>query len=349
MQTYICYTHKHLFRGGPIDLALQELQLSDRYSTGESTGHTQLLRQAILSLAMGFFGSQHQQSAVLDRGYAMHGVTLRQLNHTLSNPKCYLHDDVLLSVLTLTLLEIFTPTGREHYLKHISGLEKLYELRGPTAYYSPQSIQIYKSVRLMIILASLSSRKGSILAGQEWKDFLRNNSRDNKLEEQYLFNVLADCSVVFEEHDQVMVDGELEIEDGAYQRDEVTRKALDLLEQLQLWKERWDSERPNFSETVDTSYRLQPMQGTCDRNVASFATIFTFTKTSTATLLMLYNATLIFVLRVLSSLSLENLGLSPDEYSPALLLEASRGLKSLQGVKGEYAAAERSAALEICR
>jgi hypothetical protein len=165
IHTCICYTMNYLLRGSLVDLALQELQLSDMYTAGENKGDPQMLHCAILSLAA-IFGSQHQES-ITDRGYFIHGLALKQLSHALSDPNCYIHDDVLLSVVTLAFLECFVPTGRKHYLKHMTGLEKLLELRGPNMHCFPKSFQIYKGVRRMIIFASLSTRRPSILARGE--------------------------------------------------------------------------------------------------------------------------------------------------------------------------------------
>lgn len=92
-----------------------------------------MFHRSILSLAIIFFGSQHGQPWIIGRGYTIHGMALKQLNDALSGPRCYLRDDILLSVVTLVLLECFVLTGRKYYLKHMVGLEKLIELRGPNS------------------------------------------------------------------------------------------------------------------------------------------------------------------------------------------------------------------------
>lgn len=319
IRIYICYTQKILLRGGPVDVALQKIQLGDMLAAGEDT-NTQLFHCAILSLAMMFFGNQPDHGRVLLRGYSLHGATLKQLNGELAKPKCHLHEDVILSVLTLTLIEIFAPTGKEHYLEHVFGLERIYELRKPTAYYSPQSIRTYKAVRRMIILASLRARRPSVLARQEWKDFLQNKSSDNEPDENFLYNVLADCSVIFAEYDDAMAACEINSESAADQMDRVIRKAIHLSKQLHAWKEQWDNAGPHFQET-------SPGKGTCDWNVASIPPPLTFTKASTATLFMLYHTALIYVLRLLPALSFQEATISQNQYP----------------------AAERSAALEIYR
>jgi hypothetical protein len=321
IQICICYTRKYLLRGGPVDLASQDLQLSDIYTAGETEDSTHLLHRAILTLAIIFFGAQHGSSSIRNRGYIMHGKMLKQLNTTLSDPHCYLRDDVLLSVVTLALLECFVPTGRKYYLKHMSGLEKLLELRGPGMHRERKAMGIFKGVRRMVIFAALSKRKESILAREEWKCIQGTDSTGDEMEEQFLMNALADCTVVIAEYDKVVAKSELKSEDSACRRDEVTRKALNLLEQLHLWKKRWDSEERNSNLEVPAEYAIEE---TCESGVpsiTSITTILNFANSSASIMFMLYNTALIYAFRILVSL---------DGYP---------------GAKWE----ERSAALEICR
>jgi hypothetical protein len=148
IQVIICYTKTHLLLDGPIGFALEEIQLSDFDS---DSINTKLLHQAILSLSIVFFGIQHKDSRTKDRGYALYGLALKQLNHALSEPKCYVRDEVFLSVVTLTLLEVFCPTGKDNYVKHMIGLERIIELRGPPSHCSANSFRIYTGVFRMML------------------------------------------------------------------------------------------------------------------------------------------------------------------------------------------------------
>jgi len=315
IQICICYTRKYLLRGGPVDLASQDLQLSDSYTAINMEDNTYLLHRAILTLAVIFFGAQHRSSSIQNRGYIMHGKILKQLNATLSDPHCYLRDDVLLSVVTLALLECFVPTGRKYYLKHMSGLEKLLELRGPGMHRERKSLGILKGVRRMVIFAALSKRKESILAREEWKRIQGTDCTGDEMEEQCLMNALADCTVVIAEYDKVVGNSKSDIEDSACQRDEVTRRALNLLEQLHLWKKRWDTEERNSH--LEIPAELQQTEETRE----SVTTTLNFANSSASIMFMLYNTALIYVFRILASLD------------------------GHPGAKWE----ERSAALEICR
>jgi hypothetical protein len=318
IQICISYTRKYLLRGGPVDLASQELQLSDIYTAADTEDNTHLLHRAILTLGIIFFGAQHGSPSIQNRGYIMHGKILKQLNATLSDPHCYLRDDVLLSVVTLVLLECFAPTGRKYYLKHMSGLEKLLELRGPAMHRERKAMGIFKGVRRMVIFAALNKRKESILARGEWKCIQGADCTADEMEEQFLMNALADCTVVIAEYDKVVAKSELEIEDSAFRRDEVTRRALNLLEQLHLWKKRWDTGERNSHLEIPAEYAIEE---TRESGAPSITTILNFAHSSAMIMFMLYNTALIYVFRILASLD------------------------GHPGAKWE----ERSAALEICR
>jgi hypothetical protein len=129
-----------------------------------------------------------------------------------------------------------------------------------------------------------------------------------------LMNALADCTVVSAEYDKVVAKSELNIEGSVCQRDEVTRRALNLLEQLHLWKKRWDTEERNSHVEIPAEYTIEE---TCE----SVTTIRNFANSSASIMFVLYNTTLIYVFRILASLD------------------------GHPGAKRE----ERSAALEICR
>ncbi|KAI4955257.1 hypothetical protein J4E91_001115 [Alternaria rosae] len=148
-EVYICYARRHLLPNGPIDLGLQELQTSDivmeNYTAEGGSGR--LFVQAALSFATLFFGAQHHQNGILTEGYAIHGVALKRLHQALSQPERRTHDDVIVSVILLAMLELFMPTGPRNWLKHMLGLEQLLTLRDPASlvHASFRTLELYKA------------------------------------------------------------------------------------------------------------------------------------------------------------------------------------------------------------
>lgn len=347
-EIYICYTRKHLRRGAAIDLALQQTQLSEIITAGTTTANGQIFHQAILSFGMILFGTQHGQPYITNRGYVMHGAALKQLNQALSDSKCYTCDEVILSVATLAILECLVPTGPKNYLNHMIGLERLLELRGSGSYCSPISSELYKSVRHMILFASLRTGKPSILARAEWKKLLRVNCSDEEMQEQDLFDVLADCTVLVAERDNMLANWKLDLEKSTYQRDKIRRRALTLLTYLCAWRKRWDSDgRNSYFETSAGFAGLEPTQDSSGDNSSPFLTFFEFSNQSAAIMLMFYNTTLIYVLQVLASLTVENLGI--DRNQSFRLQHAGYQNDLWKHTKDEYIATKRLAALEVCR
>lgn len=300
----ICYARRHLLPNGPIDLGLQELQpsdiVTDNYAAKGASGP--LFVQAALSFATLFFGAQHHQSGILTEGYAIHGVALKRLNQALSQPERRMHDDVIVSVILLAMLELFMPTGPRNWLKHMLGLEQLLALRDPAslAYASFRTLELYKGVRHMILIASLRNRTPSIFARPQWKAVLRTALSLETPDEQDLHDVLADCSVLIAASDELF---KLQHPSGLsyiQRRQEMQCKADGLLVFLQAWKQRWDSNEENVhieEESLDpTTTEMSPR------------IIYRFMSDSVARMLMLYNTALIYTLRVMATLEIKTNG-----------------------------------------
>ncbi|KAH7356278.1 hypothetical protein BKA66DRAFT_252723, partial [Pyrenochaeta sp. MPI-SDFR-AT-0127] len=207
-EVFICYARKHLRPNGPIDLGLQDLQIADinsRDIEARYTSKSPIFRQAVLSLATIYFGTQHKQVSITNEGYIMHGAALQQLNNALSDSMSFTRDEVILSVVTLAMLECIVPTGPGNYLKHMLGLEGLLGLRRPDSLRdcSVKTSELYKGIRDMILFASLRTRQPSILAMSEWKTALRVNCSSTELQEQDLYDVLADCTILLSEREKI--------------------------------------------------------------------------------------------------------------------------------------------------
>lgn len=294
LEVYICFLRWHgiLHPSAPIAAAMQDLSASDVIRFGGNAATPLIFPQAIASFATIFFGAQHGQFQVLNQGYAMYGAALKQLNQALTDPKCYAKDDVLLSVLALSLLEAWVPSGPKHYMKHMAGLERLLELRGPCR--NPKSMAFHKGLRHMILFVSIRTRKASILARPEWKKVFRDNS-GTELQEQDLFEILADSTVLTAELDDILASAEPDLQRDVKKFDEleeIAERALELLAQLGAWKDRWDSEEKDSYREVSATGDDPP----------PFMTIFEFSHDSTATMLLFYYSTLIHVLRILIAL-----------------------------------------------
>ena len=341
-EIYLCYSRKYFRSGGLLDLALRGTRPLDIIAARTNAGNSQVFYQALLCYAILVFGNDHGQAHITKQGYAMRGVALRQLNQALSDPKCYTQDSVILSVVTMAILECVVPTGPNHYLQHMIGLERLLELRGPGLYRSQESSLVFKDLRHMILFASLCTGKPSILANQEWKAVLRANCSDEELQEQDLFDVLADCTVLISERNNLLATWSSDLEKSARKRDIIKQRGLELLADLHAWKRRWDGNtRNSYSENStllgqDTS--------------SPFSTVYEFSDHRATVMFMFYNTTLIYVLQILASLPLSINNNNLDQ-------SLAQGTSWNAGYQGDFwnlpseqfIAMERSAALQVCR
>lgn len=356
----ICYARKHLRRGAPVDLVIEATQLSDLEAAGtvttnrpmfhQATENCRVFLQAVVGFASILFGTRHGQAYITGQGYSVHAVALQHLNQALSDAKCYTRDEVILSVVTLAMLETLVPTGPKAYLHHMIGLERLLELRDPGS-CPRNSLDIYKAMRHMLVFASLRTGRPSVLARVEWKAALRLTCSEAELEEEELWNVLADCTILVVQRDIMLANWGWDVASRVRQRDKVKRTALDLLDQLNAWKQRWDADDMNFySETPAAFARLQQLQESYGDESPPFRTVFEFVNEFTPTILMLYNTTLIHVFQVLASLPLDGTHYPTDQTSLQMPMQGAGHLDDFSThKKDEYIAAERSAALEVCR
>ncbi|KAH8891453.1 hypothetical protein GQ53DRAFT_746561 [Thozetella sp. PMI_491] len=344
----VSYTRKHLRRGAPIDMALREIRLDDMTAASASREDCNLFHQALLSFALVLFGTQHGQPRISGQGYVLLGVALKRINEALQDPTCYTRDEVILAVITFAIMESYVPTGPDRYLMHVAGLERLLDLRRSGGETSPSSLDIYRRSQHFLLFASLRTGKPSILARDEWKAVLRINCSGDDVQEQDLLDVLADCTVLVARRDAMLATRDTRSERRLRQRDEIQEKALLLLDQLRSWKLRWDSdERNSYRESPVPPVAPEPMQGPSEDASLPPPTILEFSSESAAIMLMFYNTTLINVLRLLASLPSEPRS-SPRSRTSAHST-ANLDDNALEPPEDEYGAAERLAALEVCR
>lgn len=334
---YICYTQSHLIRDGLIASAITDIKAVDLVPSGTAVASRQVSHQAIMSFATILFGIQHRQADITGQGYAMHGVALKQLNEVLSDATRHTRDEVIIAVAALAISELLVPSGPDNYLSHMMGLERLIDLQDPVSFWSRKSSGFCKGVRFMILFASLQLRKPSILARPDWKKAMRTNSSYDELEEQDLFDVLADCTILLAERDAMSSAWNANPIKARGQRDEIERRACCLLIHLHEWRRRWDSDLKNPpSDTPASPSGFEESQFTqIGDPEGSLITVATIPNVPAAIMLMLYNLVLIHVLQILASLPLEE--------------SATGNISQQPETAKRYHADERIAAREACR
>ena len=299
-ERYVCYSLQYLIKGSFADIG--SIGVSETKMTVSSG---RLLHQAVISFATIFFGIQHKQGSITERGYAMHGVALNQINQAISNMTYCTHEELLLSIVMLAILETIVPTGPGNNLKHMRAVERLLWFQDNKSPTSASLSKLYLAVQHMVIFSALHLREPSILARPDWKRLLRSVCPEIQLPQQDLFDILADCSVLIVKRDKLLAHWQLHTETPSDQRSALRQEALVLLKQICLWRERWDcDERNSYSETA--------LQTPSRNGSLPFTTVLVFPDESIAIMFMFYNITLIYIIQIHQSFDFEDLRIPPN-------------------------------------
>ncbi|KAF2680423.1 hypothetical protein K458DRAFT_263785, partial [Lentithecium fluviatile CBS 122367] len=199
----LAFTRKHLLRGGSVELACDKIQWYRGPDGYIQDPGLHLLRKAILSLSVTFFGSQNRQGAITNRGYRQYGDVLRQLNAHLAHSQLQTTDETILTAATCMLLEIFLPTGPANFLKHVRGIEAILEIRGPPTSAAGDSAFIINNLQAVSIIGALAEGRPSVWAKPEWKRIPLVFTDEGSVIRHNLWMVLADCSLANNERDRL--------------------------------------------------------------------------------------------------------------------------------------------------
>lgn len=277
----LSFTRKHLLRGGSVELAADMVQWEAAKAQDTLDPGLALLGRAILSLSVTFFGTQNRQRLITNRGYGLYGEVLKQLNSHLAQPQLQTTNETILTALTCMLLEVFLPTGPNHFLKHVRGIEAIVAARGPPAPLTGHSASIFHNLRMLSIIGGLAQARASIWARPEWKRVPPLYTDEGALIRYDMFQLLADCTVQLSERDRIK-----SISQDTKDLHPILIAANTSLERLKSILPRWERYDENLASGRTTSMRK-------DFRISNHASATTF---------MLYNAAYMCILRVINSI-----------------------------------------------
>lgn len=169
---------------------------------------------SLLALATIFFGTEHQDTAVVQRGLQKYNGVIQEINSALGDNVRYQSCDVFDAIVTMVLLEVspchyqlcwknasilnfllqFHISERDRgWFHHACGLERLMDLRGPTSFMSLPDLIVLEQARLPVLFAALTLRQPTILANPEWKHVPWTHFPERKTYKEKLFDIFADC------------------------------------------------------------------------------------------------------------------------------------------------------------
>ncbi|PVI06194.1 hypothetical protein DM02DRAFT_650100 [Periconia macrospinosa] len=136
----------------------------DRYSTGDGP-----FKNALLAVTLSRVGQYSNNMSMTITGDNYYNACLRQIIQAINQNDKVSNDETIATCLLLSLYEILcSPVSAKGWLNHVQGLGTLIRLRGPHAFTSGISHELFASARLEMIHAAMVVRKTTFLGSPEW-------------------------------------------------------------------------------------------------------------------------------------------------------------------------------------
>jgi hypothetical protein len=324
-EVFKTYTNDRLLRG--TESVHPTAKLMDR----------KLADECFLALATSYFGHDHHQKGVVERGFSRYGAALSGLHAALSDPNRSATYDILESVILMTLFETLMSNNKDGWVTHALGLQRLFEVRGPESFQRMPERAVFQVSRPTIAFASMILRQPTILAEDRWKTVPWLLDPEEKGLYHHMVDILLDCPSLLCIKDEANALPDPQAKAAALQA--FMEQAHTRLAQLQDWKNLWDTTERNAATEIPADTDVpQYMDGT-----PAWTTSLTFPSMYEASALTLYHATFIHLRRMLhnlhgpsTSLPISSLPLSiQEEYESGLAICRSVGYHLSKAREGE--------------
>ncbi|KAF2665108.1 hypothetical protein BT63DRAFT_85356 [Microthyrium microscopicum] len=286
---FVSYTLAHLLRGS--------YQLDDIYVPEVDRV---LSDTCFLALATSYFGNDHREQAVVQRGVRRYSSALKGLNEALHDDSKSRTYDVLKAVLLMATYEMLLSDNSNGWIVHGLGLERLIEFRGPESFKRMPDRDLFETSRPSMIYSAIVLHKNTILSQKRWKVIPWEDDLGQKDVFQYLIDILADCPQLLVSKDRMYTCKPKEkAGDLARALDIETRS---LLVQLEAWKASWDASEGDYcSETPVSSSNPSyiPPNGV---PVPFWTTNLYYNSLRQANAMAMYNACIIFLGKIIREL-----------------------------------------------
>ncbi|KAH8690857.1 hypothetical protein BGW36DRAFT_305965, partial [Talaromyces proteolyticus] len=249
---------------------------------------------SLLALATIFFGTEHRDSALIQRGLQKYSFTIEELNAALrDSTHCY-SSDLFDAILTMALLEFHISERDRGWLNHACGLERLIELRGPETFMSLLDLMLFEQTRSLVLFAALTLRKPTILSRSEWKTIPWTLYPDRKTYMQMLLDILADCPELLAAKTELESDpfGSLNSE----KRQELAIMTQGVLERLDTFEEAWISANSTCVWEVSPPGLTPPIPSSEGEQIPLWSTVLHYQSLDHANVAMMGCAVRILVL-----------------------------------------------------
>jgi hypothetical protein len=118
-----------------------------------SAGSSSLLHQATHAVSLASYSNYHKSEALRAEGRKTYGKALQRLNSSIQDPKVVSSDETLMSVLLFAFYEQVTyhASTKTIWTRHVNGAAAIVGMRGQSQFDSPQSLQLFRAVRTLMV------------------------------------------------------------------------------------------------------------------------------------------------------------------------------------------------------
>ena len=160
-------------------------------------------RDSVHALALAFFGKAHHKANIVHQGAECYGKALLKLAHDLDDEKARRSPSVLLSSILLARYELVASTGSRGWIQHAGGVERLFEIRGPSSHQSIEERHIFEAARPIIVIKAITDEKRTFLDQKAWLTLPWKHEPEQKSFMNYLIDIfciipglLEDCKTL---------------------------------------------------------------------------------------------------------------------------------------------------------
>ncbi|KAF7589564.1 hypothetical protein BBP40_004143 [Aspergillus hancockii] len=149
-----------------------------------SAAQSAAVNWGIRSLNTWFLARRHQDHDKLQASRHMYNRALRNLVHSLHDPKTVKSDATLAAAMALGVYEMLDGVGPNSWLVHSRGIGALFKLRGADAHRSGFGRTMYTTYRAFLVAEAFVCQEACFLEGKEWrtmnKETLMTEEREGK-------------------------------------------------------------------------------------------------------------------------------------------------------------------------
>ncbi|KAF2817594.1 uncharacterized protein BDZ99DRAFT_19666 [Mytilinidion resinicola] len=209
----------------------------EKYSPG-----CEVLRSAFRAVSTSRIGLTSGNAAMTQQAIELYGRALAQVNRALRDPQQVGRVELVASCKLLAMFEQYNSAKDRrapgtNWIKHVQGVGRLIELRGPQQHCSDDEHIMFIDARLPLVIAAIGLRKATYLARPEWNTLPW--ERKPKTIRDELVSIFALFPAILAEHDTIQLSMKTPNCAELAKLQGLVRRCWRIDQQLQRWSQRF--------------------------------------------------------------------------------------------------------------